>query len=114
MSVYVEFSGPIDDYCEVSSLSFGMQASVVGNAGRSAQRHDVSFAKKADSLSSAIWRACALGTSFDTVWVEYYRGEDIYSVYTLSDVLVSSCSVHGSTEHISLDYKSLTTKFFGR
>jgi hypothetical protein len=64
--IYVEFSKPLDSYCEATSLSFNMEKSrafgFAGGASSRAQFNDVHFTKKPDSLSDKLWRHCLLGT----------------------------------------------------
>lgn len=115
--IYVEFGKPIDDYCEVSSCSFGMgSSSILAGTNRQASVHDVTFLKESDSMSQKIWRASMDGTSFNTVWVEFYSGDDNdpYMVYTLGNVFVASVSVHGTTETVGLNFKTMKSKYSGR
>lgn len=114
MSVYVEFSKPIDDYTEVSSLSFGMAAGTLAGTGRQASAHDVNFSMNVDSMSRKIWQACMNGTTFSAVWVEFYKNDDSdepYIVYTLSDVLVLSVSTHGTTMNVGLNFTKAKAKY---
>ena len=116
MLCYVEFSKPINDYCQVTSLSFGMNSDILGNTNRSAQRHGLSFSKALDSLSPALSQACAMGTEFNTVWVEYYKDEDsdCYMAYTLSGVVVAAYQTLSPGENVSLDYRAMKAEYYGR
>ena len=111
--LYVEFTAPIDDYCEALSVSFGMRSSpAAGGAGRGAQAHDLSFSASQSSLTNKLFRHCILGTKFAKVWVERYRDDTLYLYYELADVYVMSMTTSNGTVSVSLDYGTMTYKYF--
>ena len=117
MLVYVEFSGPVDDYCEATSYSIGMNSSsLAGGTARTAQGSGVQFTKQRDSLSHALLQHCVAGTVFGTVWVELYRDadSDVYITYTLRDVVISSLSSRENRESVGLNYRTSKADYFGR
>jgi type VI protein secretion system component Hcp len=117
MLAYVEFSGPVDDYCEATSYSFGVNSSgLAGGTGRTAQGAGVQFTKQHDSLSHALLQHLVAGTVFGTVWVELYRDadSDVYITYTLRDVVISSLNSRGDRESVSLNYRTSKADYFGR
>src|SRR5215470_5854338 len=93
LNAYVEFTAPIDDYCEALSVTLGMRSSpAAGGLGRSAQAHDISFSATHCSVTTKLFNHCLQGTKFAKVWVEYYRTSDdsLYLYYELLDVYVTS------------------------
>lgn len=117
MLVYVEFSGPVDDYCEATSFSIGMNSSgFAGGTARTAQRSEVQFTKDRDSLSHALMQHSAAGTVFGTVWVELYQDadSDVYITYTMRDVVISSMSSRDNRESVGLNYRTSKANYFGR
>ena len=118
MPIYVEFSKPLDAYCEAMSVQLGVNSkttSVTGMGGASggssrAQLNDINFTKQRDSLSDKLWRHCVSGTTFRTVWVEFYRTDDSeypYYTYTLTDVVISGVSSNNQAESLSLNFSAV-------
>jgi type VI secretion system secreted protein Hcp len=114
MPIYVEFSKPLDTYCEAMSLQFGVSPKSTGvmggGASTRAQLNDVNLTKQRDSLSDKLWRASVSGTTFGAVWIEFYRTADSdypYFTYTLTDVLISAFSSSGQSESVSLNYSTV-------
>ena len=117
--ISVEFSKPVDDYCEATSYSLGTGMSnsyLAGGGSLRAQLHGFQFTKDRDSLSPAILTHCAAGTIFDTVWIEIYKAgaSDVYLTYTLSGVAISSVQSGGKSESIGLDCRSMKGDYAGR
>ena len=115
MPLYVEFTAPIDDYCEVLSVSLGMRSNpAAGGVGRSAQANDVSFSVTQSSLSNKLFQHCMQGTKFAKVWLEYYRTSDdtLYAYYELLDVYIMSMTTNHGVDHVGLDYRTMTYKYF--
>ena len=118
MPIYIEFSKPLDAYCEAMSVQLGVSSKSTGVTGMGggsgassrAQLHDVNLTKQRDSLSDKLWRHCVSGTTFGTVWIEFYRNADSdypYYTYTLTDVLISGFSSSGQSESFSLNYATV-------
>jgi len=116
MLVFVEFSNPLGDYCQVNTLGFGMESvPLAGGSGRSAHIQGVHFTKDRDSLSARLFEHCAGGTNFTRVDVEYYRDEDSARVclYRMTDVTIASFnSTAKGEESIALSYKALKGTYF--
>jgi type VI protein secretion system component Hcp len=75
MPIYMTFGKPVDDYCELWSVPVGSQTvPAAGGAPHRAQVDSLSVSKGRDSLSGQLFQHCAVGTTFGTVWVEFYRG----------------------------------------
>ena len=116
-SAYVEFSKPINSYCEARSYNFGMGSSpIAGGATGKAQLHDFQFTKDIDSLSPSLFQHVCAGTVFGTVWFEIYRNdeEDPYVTYTMSNVVISSLHTAGNVEHVGLNFKAMIADYAGR
>ena len=117
--VYVEFSKPVNDYCEASSYSLGTSMAGgyrAGGGSLKAQLNGFQFTKDRDSLSQAMMMHCAAGTVFDTVWVEIYKAgdSDVYLTYTLSGVIIASLNSGGSGESVGLNCRSMKGDYAGR
>ena len=117
MLVYVEFGNPVGDYCEATSLSFGMQSSpAAGGAQRRAQVNPVSFTKNHDAFTSTLFRHCLSGTQFGTVSIEMYRSatSGLTILYTMSDVVISQInSGSGEDDFVGLDYRTMKYAYYG-
>jgi type VI protein secretion system component Hcp len=117
MLTFVEFSKPVDDSFQATSISFGMDsARMAGGASLTAQRNSVQLTKDRDSLSSALMLHCAVGTVFDTVWVELYQDadSDVYLTYTLSGVVIGSLQSGGNSESLGLNCQTMKGDYAGR
>jgi type VI protein secretion system component Hcp len=117
--VFVEFSKPVDDYCEASSYSLGTPMAghyLAGGGHLNAQLHGFQFTKDRDSLSQAMMAHCLAGTVFDTVWVEIYQAgvSDVYLTYTLSGVVIAAINSGGSGESVGLNWQSMKSAYAGR
>lgn len=117
-TAFVEFGKPIDDYSELKDYSFGMGfGPSAGGANRIAQRNGLQFRKVRDSLSAALFQACASATVFGTVWLEVYKDDNDYPgfVYTMSQVQVSAINSSGDgSESVALNFKTLQSSYAGR
>ena len=117
VTAYVEFSTPIDDYCEAKAFHFGMASSpFAGGATGKAQPNDFQFTKNVDSLSPSLFQQVCSGRVFDTVWFEMYRGDDEnpYVTYTMSSVVISTLHTAGNIEHVGLNFKAVKVAWAGR
>jgi Hemolysin-coregulated protein (uncharacterized) len=115
MLYFVEFSSPISDFCEVNRCTFGYKnGPSAGGASHVAQRNDMSFTKESDSFSGKLMQHCANGTKFSTVSVELYQDaeSDVYMIYKLSDVIISSMHT-GKADAVGLSYKAMKQTYYG-
>ena len=117
--VFVEFSKPVDDFCEATSYSLGtpMAGSYLAGSGNlKAQLYSFQFTKDRDSLSQAMMAHCAAGTVFDTVCVEIYQAgsSDVYITYTLSGVVIAAINSGGSGESVGLNWQSMKSAYAGQ
>jgi type VI protein secretion system component Hcp len=105
--VTVEFSDPVDKYCDAESVSFGAQIGPeAGGAGRQASVSDCTFTKATDSLTAKLSDLCANGTHIRMVWIRFYkaRNSGLFLVYTLKDVLISSIVFGAGIDQVSLNF----------
>jgi|SRR3954467_8383600 type VI protein secretion system component Hcp len=108
MTIYVLFSGPIDDYCVAESLQFGMQVErIAGGGNHGAQTKPIVFTKKKDSLSHDLFVAAIQGSLFDNIDIEYWQGNVCTFVYHLNDATIASASSNSSHENYALEYEKI-------
>jgi|EndMetStandDraft_7_1072992.scaffolds.fasta_scaffold157293_1 type VI protein secretion system component Hcp len=112
---YVEFSPPIENYCEVTSTSFSPQYTPYagGIVGRS-QVNGFAFTTVDDYLTEAMFQHCALGTVFSWARVEFYRTGDsgLTFLYTLSNVIISSVSSNSGKSAVGLNFGTFSAKSY--
>jgi len=114
-NLYVEFTAPIDDYCEALSFSIGMRSTpAAGGVNRKAQANDASFSATSSSLSNKLLAHFMKDTKFAKVWIEFYRTSDdsLYLYYELLDVRIMSIRVNQGVDHVGLNYGTMTYKYF--
>jgi type VI protein secretion system component Hcp len=118
MSIWVEFSSPISKSCEALSASAGMSSrAAAGGAQRKAQSGDFNLTKYTDAMSAKLMQACAYGTEFDVITIEFYQKNDIlYLSYRLKNVLISSYSTGGGGgqrfDNFSLAAENVAWEYF--
>jgi type VI protein secretion system component Hcp len=117
MLYFVDFSKPIDDFCEARRCTFGYsETPTAGGAYHQAQLHGVSFTKRRDSMTNKLFQHCAVGTAFNTVSIELYRDEDsdVYMIYKLSNVVIASFNSSAKGEEsVGLNYKTMAHTYYG-
>jgi len=113
MDVYVEYTAPIDDYCECLGFSWGMRTTpAAGGGARTAQVHDISYSATTSSLTTKLYQHFMKDTKFAKVWIEYYRDDSLYMYYELSDVYVTSLKVYKGVDSVGLNFGTMTYKYF--
>jgi|SRR5215510_1451553 len=110
---YLEFGAPISAWSAILSVSFGMGNTPTAGGPHAAQVYDVSIAKGLDSLSRPMFIHCCNGTVFPTAWLELYRGNNLYLLYTMTNVLILSIQQSGGVEQVGLNFKTLSSKYYG-
>ena len=119
MVITVDFSPPIDDHCEATSVSFGLSNRPTrgwGSDGSSrAQINDLTFVKKRDSLSPLLMHHLVIGTLFPQVSIRFYQsaGGAVSSLYTLSGVSITGLSIAGESENVTMNFEKADGKRYG-
>ena len=112
--IYAEFGSPVSDSGELESVSLGVSHAVAaGGAPQKAQVHDAHFTISIGDgwLFDVLWQACVSGNRFNQVVIYFYQSEDSlypYLTYTMKNVYVAQCSVHGNQASIGLNFDSVT------
>jgi hypothetical protein len=101
---------------ETNLLGFSVVQSSGQGTGKT-KIHDLSFTKKADKASAALFKACASGKHFPAVTItarKAGKGQQEYLKITLTDVIISSAQNAPSggggkqpQEHISLNFAKI-------
>lgn len=113
MALWAEFGDPIDDSCDLISVSMGTaHAPVAGGPPSKAQAHDCHIAMDQTTLGTVLNRMCVSGETIDSVQICFSRDEDSppFLTYVMGNVLVSSCvfrSAGRPTIEVGLDFDSL-------
>ena len=109
MTIYVLFSDPIDDYCMVESLQFGMHVErVAGGGDHGAQTPSVVFTKKKDNLSHDLFVACRQGGEFDNIDIEIWQGYACTFVYRLTGATIKKdIAYSGNQESFTIEYETI-------
>jgi len=102
------FAG-ISGTAQVLSTSFG-----VINTGQGSTVQDFTFTKRNDATSSALAKAAATGTHFQTAQITVFKegGSDPAATYTLTDLTVSSYTVGNELETVSLTAAKVNATLF--
>lgn len=116
MSVWITFSSPIGKYCQLDSVSMSQSTrAIAGGVRRTAQIDDLHANKSNDYLSNDIFLACAKGTHFDEISIEFFTSNDaLYLSYTLSDAVITSflTGLNANGPQFSINAKSFSAKYF--
>lgn len=115
--IYVEFSKPISDYCEVTGTSFSTDYSgrgYAGGIGHRAQNRGFVFKKVDDYLNKAITEHLIKGTFFTQVRIEFYRTADsgLTLLYLLSNAMISSAIETGGAMTVGMDFGELSAEAY--
>jgi type VI protein secretion system component Hcp len=117
--VYIEFSAPIDDYCELDSASISNTHKAYAHGGSDgvyrSQIDDVKFVTTDSYLQTDLLKAVSVGTTFKKVTLWFYSNAgDLYLYYTFTNAIVSSVHMSGGGTHVagSLNFESMSWEYF--
>ena len=114
MIAFMEFGKPLEDSCDLESMSVGMSVQLPARGLlRRVQRHDVSIVKQSDDVTTELLGYLTSGREIDEAAIEVYRDEDSAApslVYLLKKIQVTSIHSMGGHDHVGLNCATVTTR----